>query len=168
MSIIVRNRKLILGSVINFDLLFPAPVITINGDQTHEMKDRFYKAGSSIKLSCIISDEYMTSVPTKASPTTQAPTTTPPTTTTELTTKMSTVFNRIDVMMNKSWSVETTTITSTVSISTTTKKAPDLKTTTQMTTPVPTTPPVVNNVYGLGWKKQGKDFFDNITWRNMR
>ncbi|XP_026326013.1 uncharacterized protein LOC113234760 isoform X2 [Hyposmocoma kahamanoa] len=143
------------------------PLITINGDQTHEMKDRFYKAGSSIKLSCIISDEYLPSVPTKATVTTQMPTTTnkPLTTTTEMTTRMSTVFNRIDVMLNKSWSVETTTVTSTVSISTTSKK-PDTTTSVQ-TTAVPTTPLVVNNVYGLAWKKQGKDFFDNITWRNL-
>lgn len=145
-----------------------APLITINGEQTHEMKDRFYKAGSSIKLSCIISDEYLLSVPTKAVVTTQTPTTTnkPLTTTTEMTTRMSTVFNRIDVMLNKSWSVETTTITSTVSVSTTSKK-PDTTTSVE-TTAAPTPPPVVNNVYGLAWKKQGKEFLDNITWRNLR
>lgn len=149
-------------------ILISAPLITINGDETHEMKDRFYKAGSSIKLSCIISDEYLPSVPTKAAVTTQMPTTTnkPSTTTTETTTRMSTVFNRIDVMLNKSWSVETTTITSTVSISTTSKK-PDTTTSAQ-TTVAPTTPLVVNNMYGLAWKKQGNDFFDNITWRNLR
>ncbi|XP_049872104.1 uncharacterized protein LOC126370972 isoform X2 [Pectinophora gossypiella] len=142
------------------------PLITINGDQTHEIKDRFYKAGSSIKLSCIISDEFLNLVPTKAPVTTSTTsTTTPSTTTTQSTTRMSTVFNRIDVMLNKSWSVETTTITSTVSISTSTKK-PEL-TTTKSTTIKPTTPPVVNNVYGLTWKKQGKDFFEKITWRNM-
>ncbi|XP_073960147.1 defective proboscis extension response 18 isoform X2 [Choristoneura fumiferana] len=142
------------------------PVLTINGDQTHELKDRFYKAGSSIKLSCVISDEYVASLPTKAPITTPAPTTTPSTTTTQLTTKMSTVFNRIDLVMNKSWSVETTTITSTVSVSTTTKNAPELKTT---LAPIitSTVPPVVNNIYGMVWKKQGKEFFENISWRNM-
>lgn len=133
------------------------------------MKDRFYKAGSAIKLSCIISEQYVSSIPTKAPLTTPVPTTTPlpTTTTTELTTKMSTIFNRIDLMMNKSWSVETTTITSTVSVSTTTKKSPE-KTTTELTTMKPTTPPVENNIYGIFWKKQGKDFTDNVTWRNMR
>ncbi|KAI5651444.1 immunoglobulin domain-containing protein [Phthorimaea operculella] len=104
------------------------PLISLNGDQTQGMKDRFYKAGSSIKLSCIISDE-------------------------------------IDVMLNKSWSVETTTLTSTVSISTTTKK-PTVATTLK-TTVVPTSPPVVNNVYGLHWKKNGQPFTENVTWRNM-
>ncbi|CAB3244713.1 unnamed protein product [Arctia plantaginis] len=144
------------------------PVITINGDDTHDTKDRFYKAGSSIKLSCIISELYASSLPTKAPRATPLPPTTPPTTTTtELTTKMSTIFNRIDIMMNKSWSVETTTITSTVSLSTTTKKVPELKTTTESTTAKPTEPPVENNIYGLIWKKQGKEFFDNVTWRNM-
>ncbi|KAG6456792.1 uncharacterized protein LOC115447776 [Manduca sexta] len=142
------------------------PVITINGDQSHDMKDRFYKAGSAIKLSCIISEEYASTLSTKAPITTPAPTTTPATTTTELTTKMSTLFNRIDIMMNKSWSVETTTLTSTVSISTTTSK-PKAKTTTELTTVMPTTPPVENNIYGIMWKKQGKDFFDNVTFRNL-
>lgn len=132
------------------------------------MKDRFYKAGSSIKLTCIISEEYVSSLPVKMLvKTTPPPTTTPATTTTELTTKMSTVFNRIDLVLNKSWSVETTTITSTVSISTTTTKAPET-TTTELTTVKPTAPPVVNNIYGIMWKKEGKDFFDNVTWRNMR
>ncbi|CAB3260640.1 unnamed protein product [Arctia plantaginis] len=111
---------------------------------------------------------YASSLPTKAPRATPLPPTTPPTTTTtELTTKMSTIFNRIDIMMNKSWSVETTTITSTVSLSTTTKKVPELKTTTESTTAKPTEPPVENNIYGLIWKKQGKEFFDNVTWRNM-
>ncbi|KAJ2938425.1 hypothetical protein O0L34_g12866 [Tuta absoluta] len=142
------------------------PLISLNGDQTQGMKDRFYKAGSSIKLSCIISDEYLSSVPTKAATTTSTTTsTTPSTTTTEMTTRMSTVFNRIDVMLNKSWSVETTTLTSTVSISTTTKK-PTVATTLK-TTVVPTLPPVVNNVYGLHWKKNGQPFTENVTWRNM-
>lgn len=71
-------------------------------------------------------------------------------------------------MMNKSWSVETTTITSTVSLSTTTKKVAELKTTAEPTTAKPTEPPVENNIYGLIWKKQGKEFFDNVSWRNMR
>ncbi|KAL0821096.1 hypothetical protein ABMA28_005726 [Loxostege sticticalis] len=146
------------------------PVLTIYSDQNHEVKDRFYKAGSSIKLSCIISEEFVATLPTKVSATTIPPptTTTPSTTTTELTTRMSTVFNRIDLMMNKSWSVETTTITSTVSISTT-AKASELatSTTTRTTTTKPTAPPVVNNIYGLAWKKQGKDYLDNVTFRNM-
>ncbi|XP_059061517.1 endoglucanase-like isoform X2 [Achroia grisella] len=142
------------------------PVLTINNDQSHEVKDRFYKAGSSIKLTCIISEDYVTSLPTKAPTTTQAPSTTPTTTTTELTTKLSTVFNRIDLVMNKSWSVETTTVTSTVSISTTTTKAPEITTAVVMTVK-PTTPPVENNIYGIYWKKQGKNFSDNVTWRNM-
>ncbi|XP_075979758.1 uncharacterized protein LOC142978981 isoform X2 [Anticarsia gemmatalis] len=144
------------------------PVITINGDETHDVKDRFYKAGSSIKLSCIISEEYASSLSTKAPPATPLPSTTPSTTTTttELTTKMSTIFNRIDIMMNKSWSVETTTITSTVSLSTTTKKVPEMKSTTELTTVKPTVPPVENNIYGIVWKKQGKEFYDNVTWRN--
>ncbi|KAJ8718481.1 hypothetical protein PYW08_002718 [Mythimna loreyi] len=144
------------------------PVISINGDDTHDVKDRFYKAGSAIKLSCIISEQYVSSISTKAPMTTPVPTTTPlpTTTTTELTTKMSTIFNRIDIMMNKSWSVETTTITSTASVSTTTKKAPE-KTTTELTTMKPTTPPVENNIYGIVWKKQGKEFTENVSWRNM-
>nr|XP_021187738.2 uncharacterized protein LOC110374386 isoform X2 [Helicoverpa armigera] len=144
------------------------PVISINGDETHDVKDRFYKAGSAIKLSCIISEQYVSSISTKAPVTTPLPTTTPlpVTTTTELTTKLSTIFNRIDLMMNKSWSVETTTITSTVSVSTTTKRAPE-RTTTELTTIKPTTPPVENNVYGIVWKKNGKEFTENVTWRNM-
>lgn len=152
----------------NTEYFLSAPVLTIYSDK-HEVRDRFYKAGSSIKLSCIISEEYVSTLPTKAPATTVPPatTTTPKTTTTELTTKMSTVFNRIDLMMNKSWSVETTTITSTVSISTTTTKAPE-ETTTMRTTTRPTAPPVLNNIYGLAWKKQGKDYLDNVTYRNMR
>ncbi|XP_060804494.1 cell adhesion molecule 3 isoform X2 [Amyelois transitella] len=142
------------------------PVLTINNDQTHDVKDRFYKAGSSINLACIISEDYVSTLPTKAPLTTPIPTTTEATTTTELTTKkMSTVFNRIDLNLNKSWSVETTTLTSTVSISTTTTtKAPE---TTVVTTARPTVPALVNNIYGLVWKKQGKEFYDNVTWRNM-
>ncbi|RVE43607.1 hypothetical protein evm_011757 [Chilo suppressalis] len=144
------------------------PVLTINSDHTHAVKDMFYKAGSSIKLSCIISEEYVATLPTKAPATTLTPSTstTAVTTTTELTTRMSTVFNRIDLMMNKSWSVETTTVTSTVSISTTTK-APEAETTTVLTTVRPTPPPVENNIYDLAWKKQGKEFFDNVTFRNL-
>ncbi|XP_063539720.1 uncharacterized protein LOC134748841 [Cydia strobilella] len=143
------------------------PVLTINGDQTHELKDRFYKAGSSIKLSCVISDEYVASLTTKVPLTTAVPTTTTPlTTTTEMTTKMSTIFNRIDLMMNKSWSVETTTITSTVSVSTTTKNMPELKTTVAPVI-ISTVPTVVNNIYGMVWKKQGKEFNENVSWRNM-
>lgn len=109
------------------------------------------------------------SLPTKPTTTTKTlpTTTTPLTTTTELTTKMSTIFNRIDLMLNKSWSVETTTITSTVSISTTAKST-EWTTTTELTTLKPVTRAVVNNVYGLTWKKQGKDFVDSVTWRNMR
>ncbi|XP_045775454.1 uncharacterized protein LOC123874257 isoform X2 [Maniola jurtina] len=150
----------------NFSVL--PPVLTINGDKTHDVKDRFYKAGSSIKLSCVISEEYVVSLPTKPATTTKTlpSTTTPLTTTTELTTKMSTIFNRIDLMLNKSWSVETTTITSTVSISTTAKST-EWTTTTELTTLKPVTRAVVNNVYGLTWKKQGKDFVDSVTWRNM-
>lgn len=141
--------------------------MTINGDKTHDVKDRFYKAGSSIKLSCVISEEYVSSLPTKPTITTKtSPTTTTPlTTTTELTTKMSTTFNRIDLMLNKSWSVETTTITSTVSISTTAKST---EWSTHLTTVEPVTRTVVNNVYGITWKKQGKDFIEFVTWRNMR
>ncbi|KOB74405.1 Uncharacterized protein OBRU01_09268 [Operophtera brumata] len=135
------------------------PVLTINGDQTHDMKDRFYKAGSAIKLSCIISDEYVSTLATKPSPTSTIRPTTPMTTTTEsATTKLTTVFSRIDINMNKSWSVETTTLMSTVSIITTSK--PEL--TTEVTTVKPTTPPIVNNVYGIVWKKQGKDFFEKV------
>nr|XP_037874521.1 uncharacterized protein LOC101741259 isoform X2 [Bombyx mori] len=143
------------------------PVITINGDDSHDMKDRFYKAGSAIKLSCILSEEYASTLSTSNPVTTPIPTTTTTlrTTTTELTTKSSTIFNRIDIMMNKSWSVETSTITSTVSIGTTTRK-PET-TTKELTTVVPTTPPTVNNVYGIMWRKQGKDFFQNVTWRNL-
>ncbi|XP_034833251.1 uncharacterized protein dpr18 isoform X1 [Maniola hyperantus] len=150
----------------NFSVL--PPVLTINGDKTHDVKDRFYKAGSSIKLSCVISEEYVVSLPTKPTMTTKTlpTTTTPLTTTTELTTKMSTIFNRIDLMLNKSWSVETTTITSTVSISTTAKST-EWTTTTELTTLKPVTRAAVNNVYGLTWKKQGKDFVDSVTWRNM-
>lgn len=148
---------------------FTAPVLTINGDKTHDVKDRFYKAGSSIKLSCVISDEYVSSLTTKATvtvvPTTT--TTTPLTTTTESTTKMSTIFNRIDLMLNKSWSVETTTITSTVSISTTTKST-EFKSTTEPSTVKPVEKIVLNNVYGLSWKKQGIEFNESISWRNMR
>lgn len=158
------NNKYSIGIV-----FLSAPVITINGDETHEVKDRFYKAGSSIKLSCIISEQYASSLPTKGPPSTPLPPTTPSTTTTtEQTTKMSTIFNRIDIMMNKSWSVETTTITSTVSLSTTTRKVPEMKTTTELTTVTPTVPTVENNIYGIVWEKQGKVFFDNITWRNTR
>ncbi|OWR50016.1 cell adhesion molecule 1 [Danaus plexippus] len=148
----------------NFSVL--PPVLTINGDKTHDVKDRFYKAGSSIKLSCVISEEYVSSLPTKPTITTKtSPTTTTPlTTTTELTTKMSTTFNRIDLMLNKSWSVETTTITSTVSISTTAKST---EWSTHLTTVEPVTRTVVNNVYGITWKKQGKDFIEFVTWRNM-
>lgn len=143
------------------------PVITINGDETHDIKDRFYKAGSSIKLSCIISEQYKSILPTKAPPVTPVPPTTPGTsTTTELTTRMSTIFNRIDIMMNKSWSVETTTVTSTISLSTTSKKLSDYKTTTELTTVKPTVSYIENNIYGIVWRKGGKEFFDNITWRN--
>ncbi|XP_023950248.1 uncharacterized protein LOC112054629 isoform X1 [Bicyclus anynana] len=149
----------------NFSVL--PPVLTINGDITHDVKDRFYKAGSSIKLSCVISEEYVSSLPSKPTATTKMPTTTTPlTTTTELTTKMSTIFNRIDLMLNKSWSVETTTITSTVSISTTAKST-EWTTTTEATTLKPVTRAAVNNVYGISWKKQGKDFVDSVTWRNV-
>lgn len=145
--------------------MYTAPVLTINGDQTHDMKDRFYKAGSAIKLSCIISDEFVSTLPTKPSPTSTIKPTTPMTTTTEsATTKLTTVFNRIDIMMNKSWSVETTTLMSTVSIITTSKP----ESTTVVTTVIPTTPPIVNNVYGIVWKKQGKYFFDKVTFQNMR
>ncbi|XP_041980429.1 uncharacterized protein LOC121734083 isoform X2 [Aricia agestis] len=138
------------------------PVLTINGDKTHDLKDRFYKAGSSIKLSCVISDEYVDTLTTKSPTVTQTTVTTPLTTTTEMTTKMSTVYNRIDLMLNKSWSVETTTITSTVSVSATTKSA-TVKST-EMTTPPPR---ILNNVFGLAWRKQGKEFADSVTWRNM-
>lgn len=131
------------------------------------MKDRFYKAGSSIKLCCIISEEYASSLPTKIPVTTSAPTTTPSTTTTELTTtKLSTIINKLESMLNKSWSVETTTISSTVSMSTTTQKMTDI--TTMPTTVKQIEVNVVNNIYGLFWKKQGKDFFDNVTWQNLR
>lgn len=108
-------------------------------------------------------------MPTKAAVTVQPvpPTTTPLTTSTESTTKMSTIFNRIDLMLNKSWSVETTTITSTVSISTTTKST-EWKTTTELSTVKPVEKTVVNNVYGLSWKKQGAEFNESISWRNMR
>ncbi|XP_053611430.1 cell adhesion molecule 3-like [Plodia interpunctella] len=140
------------------------PVLTINNDQTYEMKDRFYKAGSSINLACIISEDYVLTLPTKAPNTTPLPTTTEATTTTELTTKkFSTVLNRIEINLNKSWSVETTTLSTTVSLSTTTK-APE---TTIATTVKTTVPAVVNNIYGLVWKKQGKEYNDNVTWRNM-
>lgn len=153
-------------------LTFTAPVLTINGDNTHEDKDKYYKAGSSIKLSCVIADEYVSTLKAKTASTvtTKAPTTTPvvtTTTTAEPTTRMSTIFNRIDLMLNKSWSVETTTITSTVSISTTTKSTVELKSTTDITTLQPVTRPVLNNVYGLSWKKDGKDF-STVTWLNLR
>ncbi|CAH0724907.1 unnamed protein product, partial [Brenthis ino] len=149
----------------NFSVL--PPVLTINGDKTHDVKDRFYKAGSSIKLSCVISEDYISSLPTKPPMTAKTfpTTTTPLTTTTESTTKMSTIFNRIDLMLNKSWSVETTTITSTVSISTTTKST-EWKSS-EPTTVKPVTKAVLNNVYGLSWKKQGVDFNESISWRNM-
>ncbi|KPI99677.1 hypothetical protein RR46_02591 [Papilio xuthus] len=141
------------------------PVLTINGDKLHVVKDRFYKAGSSIKLSCAISEKYIlsTSIKTSEAPTTV--TTTPMTTTTELTTKMSTVFNSLEIMLNRSWSIATTTITSTVSISTTRKTSPEIEKTT--TTATSKSPDVMNNVYGILWKKQGKLFNDNITWRNI-
>ncbi|XP_013169661.1 PREDICTED: cell adhesion molecule 1-like [Papilio xuthus] len=140
------------------------PVLTINGDKLHVVKDRFYKAGSSIKLSCAISEKYIlsTSIKTSEAPTTV--TTTPMTTTTELTTKMSTVFNSLEIMLNRSWSIATTTITSTVSISTTRKTSPEIEKTTTATSK---SPDVMNNVYGILWKKQGKLFNDNITWRNI-
>ncbi|XP_045512970.1 cell adhesion molecule 1 isoform X1 [Pieris brassicae] len=144
------------------DLSVLPPVLTINGDSTHDVKDKFYKAGSSIKLSCVISDEY---VPTLSTKVPMFITTAKPTTiqaTTELTTKMSTILNRLDLMLNKSWSVETTTLTSTVSLSTTTMKN---EITTQAMQPV--TRPVLNNIYGLVWRKQGKDIEKLITWRNM-
>ncbi|CAG9117125.1 unnamed protein product [Plutella xylostella] len=144
------------------------PILTINGDETHEVKDRFYKAGSSISLACIISEDYVLSLPSKPPTTTELPTTTTPsTTTTELTTKLSTVFNRIDLVMNKSWSVETTTITSTVSISTTTKKEPPTTAVTATVATTTTKPLVVNNVFGVVWKKQGKDLVSGVTWRNF-
>ncbi|CAK1542229.1 unnamed protein product [Leptosia nina] len=146
------------------DLSVLPPVLTINGDSTHDVKDKFYKAGSSIKLTCVISDEYVSTLPTKVPIviTTSTKPTTPQTTTTEMTTRMSTIFNRIDLMLNRSWSVETTRITSTVSISTTTKS----ESTTEAVQPV--TRPILNNIYGLVWRKQGKDLVDFITWRNMR
>ncbi|XP_014365358.2 uncharacterized protein LOC106716362 [Papilio machaon] len=143
------------------------PVLSINGDKLHVVKDRFYKAGSSIKLSCAISEEYIlsTALETSVAPTT-IKMTTPITTTTELTTKMSTVFNSLEIMLNRSWSIATTTITSTVSISTTTKTSPESQKT---TTSIPTSqaPEVLNNVYGILWKKQGKLFNEHITWRNI-
>ncbi|XP_047506607.1 cell adhesion molecule 1 isoform X3 [Pieris napi] len=143
------------------DISVLPPVLTINGDSTHDVKDKFYKAGSSIKLTCVISDEYVSTLPTKVPIfTTAIPTTIQ--TTTELTTKMSTILNRLDLMLNKSWSVETTTLTSTVSLSTTTMKN---EITTQAMQPV--TRPVLNNIYGLVWRKQGKDLEKFITWRNM-
>lgn len=152
-------------------IIFSAPIITINGDETHDIKDRFYKAGSAIKLSCIISEEYALLLPTKTvittSPTTTTSTSTTTTTTTELTTKLSTIFNSLDIMMNKSWSVQTSTVTSTSSTSTTTR-TPIMKTTTELTTMKPTIETIVNNVYGIIWRKQGKNFIDNVTWRNLR
>ncbi|XP_013140407.1 PREDICTED: uncharacterized protein LOC106104812 [Papilio polytes] len=141
------------------------PVLTINGDKLHVVKDRFYKAGSLIKLSCAISEEYIlaTEFETSIAPTT-IKTTTPMTTTTELTTKSSAVFNSLEIMLNRSWSIATTTITSTVSISTTPKILPEI----QKTTLIPTSQPkLLNNVYGLLWKKQGKLFNDHISWRNI-
>ncbi|XP_038221984.1 cell adhesion molecule 1-like [Zerene cesonia] len=146
------------------DLTVLPPVLTINGDSTHDVKDKFYKAGSSIKLTCVISDEFVTTLPTKVPMIITTPTTSAPlTTTTEMTTKMSTILNKLDLMLNKSWSVETTTITSTVSISTTTKSV-EAKT---EVTVQPVTRPVLNNIYGLVWRKQGKDIVNFITWRNM-
>lgn len=120
-------------------------------------------------MSCVISEDFVSTIPVKNPTTTPPPTTVPPsTTTTELTTKMSTVFNRIDLVLNKSWSVETTTITSTVSVSTTTKKAPEINLTTQATTLASTKSPIENNVYGISWMKQGKDFVEGVTFRNLR
>ncbi|CAH2087365.1 unnamed protein product [Euphydryas editha] len=150
----------------NFSVL--PPVLTINGDKTHDVKDRFYKAGSSIKLSCVISEEYVSSLPTKTAMTTKTypTTTTPSTTTTEMSTKMSTIFNRIDIMLNKSWSVETTTLTSTVSMSTTTKTS-EPKSTTDITTVKPDRKVIVNNIYGLSWTKQGMDYNESVSWRNL-
>ncbi|XP_050350263.1 cell adhesion molecule 1-like [Nymphalis io] len=149
----------------NFSVL--PPVLTINGDKTHDVKDRFYKAGSSIKLSCVISEEYISALPSKPTITTKtSPTTTTPSTTTELSTKMSTIFNRLDLMLNKSWSVETTTITSTVSISTTAKYT-EPPSTVEVTTAKPITKAIVNNVYGISWKKQGIDFNESVSWRNI-
>lgn len=100
---------------------------------------------------------------TKTYPTT----TTPPTTTTELSTKMSTIFNRIDIMLNKSWSVETTTITTTVSMSTTTENT-EPKSTVQVTTEKPVKKAILNNIYGLSWRKQGVEYNETVSWRNMR
>ncbi|GBP80405.1 hypothetical protein EVAR_57659_1 [Eumeta japonica] len=143
------------------------PVLTINGDVSHEIKDRFYKAGSSIKLACSIIEEYQTSIPVTRPKTTPVPTTTttPKPTTTEMTTKMSTVFNRIDLVLNKSWSVETTTITSTVSISTTTRSSYNT-TIVPTTSPGTTVAPVVNNIYGLVWKK-GDEIVEGVAYKNL-
>ncbi|XP_026493436.1 cell adhesion molecule 1 [Vanessa tameamea] len=148
----------------NFSVL--PPVLTINNDKTHDVKDRFYKAGSSIKLSCVISEEYISSLPSKPTMTTKtSPTTTTPSTTTELSTKMSTIFNRLDLMLNKSWSVETTTITSTVSINT--AKYTEPQSTLEVTTVKPVTKVIVNNIYGISWKKQGIDYNESVSWRNI-
>ncbi|XP_068622842.1 uncharacterized protein [Battus philenor] len=148
----------------NFTVL--PPVLTINGDNMHVVKDRFYKAGSSIKLTCVISDEYLLSMTTQMPVTpSMVKITTPMTTTPEVTTEMTTVFNRLEIILNRSWSIATTTITSTVSISTTTKTIPEILDTTPVATS--TTAKPVENIYGLLWKKQGKIFNEHVTWRNI-
>ncbi|CAG4944010.1 unnamed protein product [Parnassius apollo] len=143
------------------------PVLTINGDEMHVVKDRFYKTGSSIKLTCVISEEYVKSM--KAEPlimltTTQM--TTPVTATTESTVETTTVFNKFDLLLNKSWSIATTTIASTISISPTIKTILEIQKTTPKSTPLKTTQPS-HNIYGLSWTKQGKSFFGNMIWRNI-
>ncbi|CAK1581031.1 unnamed protein product [Parnassius mnemosyne] len=143
------------------------PVLTINGDEMHVVKDRFYKAGSSIKLTCVIAEEYIESMKSENPiivTTTQM--TTPITTTTESTIETTTVFNRLDLLLNKSWSIATTTVASTISMSPTIKTTLEIQKTTPMATTLKTTQSS-HNIYGLSWKKHGKDFFGNIIWRNF-
>lgn len=134
----------------------------------HVVKDRFYKAGSSIKLSCTISEDYILSLTTQKPVTTSTSTiTTPFISITELATETTTARNRLEIMLNESWSIATPTITTTVGLRKTTQPIQEFQKVTQTISATQTAEPL-HNIYGLEWKKQGKKFIGLISWHNIR
>lgn len=128
------------------------PILKIVDEQGQEVGDRYYKAGSSMELSCRVSRSYTGSL----------------TTTTTMKPDMMKLF-KITSTSSTSTSTSSSSVASTTSSVTSTTgntitTLPQHHNHTQNNIKLPPK----NNYYGITWHKDGKLLTNKITWKNTR
>ncbi|XP_077299439.1 defective proboscis extension response 18 [Arctopsyche grandis] len=140
-----------------------APILKIVDEQGHEVRDRYYKAGSSIELSCRVSRAFTGSL------TTSSPSNTPPSILKQLlanqmtTTAIPATTTTLPTVVNATVASNFTSTVNATGVVTATESSKRLNATKAVDEKIVEN----NNVFGITWHKDGKVITHKVISRNM-